>query len=123
MKYKLPLSIEHYTGGLILKDKDGDGALDPRKDQIIGGIIGSAPQGARGQELKSAVKDGKPMLSVPTQKIAPKPGKRFDGAVMTLEFSAGDKKGFYRPTLALLADPSDLSSGDGSTYTYTIIVE
>ena len=69
------------------------------------------------------MKDGKPMLSVPTQKIAPKPGKRFGGAVMTLEFSAGDKKGFYHPTLALLADPSDLSSGDGSTYTYTIIVE
>ena len=123
MNYKLPSAIGHFNGGLIIKDKNGDGKLDPKTDQIIGGVIGSAPPGAKGQELKSASKNGKLMLSVPAQKIVPKPGKRFGGAIMTLEFTAGNKPGFYRPTLALLADPNDLSSGDGSTYAYTIIVE
>ncbi len=31
--------------------------------------------------------------------------------------------GKYRPTLALLRDPGNLMSGDGSKYTYTIVVE
>ena len=123
MKFKKPSSIGRYNGGLILQDTSGDGVLDPNKDQIIGGVIGRAPQGAKGQELKSSMKNGKLMLSVPTQIIAPRPGKRFGGAVMTLEFTAGNKPGLYRPTLALLVDPNNLSSGDGSTYAYTIIVE
>ena len=63
------------------------------------------------------------MLSQATTEVAPKPGQRWGGAVMQLQFTAGSKPGKYRPTLALLRDPGDLSSGDGSAYTYTIVVE
>jgi hypothetical protein len=123
MGYKRPSAIARYNGGLILQDSNGDGKLDPKSDKIIGGVIAKAPKGAKGQELKTLVADGKLKLSVPTQAIVAKPGKRFGGAVMMLQFTAGSKAGMYRPTLALLRKPGDLSSGDGSKYTYTIIVE
>ena len=42
---------------------------------------------------------------------------------MQLQFTTGNKPGNYRPTLALLRNPKDLNSGDGSRYTYTIVVE
>jgi len=38
-------------------------------------------------------------------------------------FRAGGNAGKYRPTLALLRDPGNLDSGDGSRYTYTIVVQ
>ncbi len=123
MGYVRPKAIARYNGGLIVQDSDGDGKLDPATDRIIGGVIASAPKGARGQELRSLERDGKPVLSAPTETIAAKPGKRFGGAIMQLQFTGGSVAGKYHPTLALLADPDDLSSGDGSAYTYTIIVE
>ena len=123
MGYEKPAALARYTGGLIVQDGDGDGALDPTRDRIIGGVIGKAPAGAKGQELHSLEKDGKPLLSQPTAEVAAKPGKRWGRAIMMLQFAAGDKAGKYRPTLALLRDPGDLSSGDGSLYTYTIVVE
>jgi hypothetical protein len=49
-------------------------------------------------------------------------GPIFGGAVGLLQFAAGDKPGAYRPTLALLKDPDDIESGDGSAYTFTIMV-
>ncbi len=55
--------------------------------------------------------------------MAPKPGKRWGGSMMLLRFTAGSKPGKYRPTLALLRDPGNPDSGDGSMYTYTIVVE
>jgi hypothetical protein len=121
--YDKPAALARYNGGLILQDADGDGGLDPAKDRIIGGVIGKAPAGAKGQELRSLELDGKPLLSQATSEVAPKPGQRWGGAIMQLQFSAGDKAGKYRPTLALLRDPADLESGDGSSYTYTIVVE
>jgi hypothetical protein len=121
--YDKPAALARYTGGLIVKDADGDGGLDPAKDRIIGGVIGKAPAGAKGQELRSLELDGKPVLSQPTAEVAAKPGQRWGGAIMQLQFTAGDKAGKYRPTLALLHDPADLESGDGSSYTYTIVVE
>jgi hypothetical protein len=121
--YDKPAALARYNGGLIVKDADGDGGLDPAKDQIIGGVIGKALAGAKGQELRSLELDGKPLLSQATGEVAPKPGQRWGGAMMMLQFSAGDKAGKYRPTLALLRDPSDPESGDGSSYTYTIVVE
>jgi hypothetical protein len=123
MGYEKPASLARYTGGLIVEDLNADGVLDPARDRIIGGVVGKAPTGAKGQELRSLERDGKPLLSQSTAEVAPKPGKRWGGAIMLLQFTAGDKAGRYRPTLALLRDPGDLSSGDGSRYTYTIIVE
>ncbi len=123
MGFAKPAAIKRYNGGLIVQDANGDGRLDPASDRIIGGIIGKAPSGARGQELKSLVRDGKLDLSRPAAAFDPKAGKRFGGAIMQLEFTAGSKPGKYRPTLALLRDPNDLASGDGARYTYTIVVE
>ncbi len=123
MGYDKPAEIARYNGGLIVQDKDGDGALDPAKDRIIGGVIGQAPAGAKGQELRSLELDGRPVLSVATETLVPKAGKRWGGALMQLQFTAGSLTGKYRPTLALLKDPEDLGSGDGSSYTYTIVVE
>ena len=121
--YSKPAEIARYNGGLIVQDSDGDGSLDPAKDLIIGGVIAKAPAGAKGQELRSLEADGKPVLSAATETLVPKAGKRWGGAVMRLQFTAGSKPGNYRPTLALLREPGKLSSGDGSSYTYTIVVE
>lgn len=123
MGYDKPAAIARYNGGLIVQDTDGDGRLDPAKDRIIGGVIARAPAGAKGQELRSLELDGKPVLSAATETLVPKAGKRWGGALMLLQFTAGSLAGKYRPTLALLRDPEDLGSGDGSSYTYTIVVE
>jgi hypothetical protein len=123
MDFEKPAPLARYNGGLIVQDSDGDGALDPDKDRIIGGVIGSAPRGAKGQELRSLERGGKLLLSQATSEVAAKAGQRWGGAVMQLQFTAGSKAGKYRPTLALLRDPGDVSSGDGSAYTYTIVVE
>ena len=122
MGYARPAALARYNGGLIVQDSNGDGKLDPNMDTIIGGVLGAAPKGARGQELRSLERGGSPVLSQPTGKFHPKVGKRFGGAIMQLQFTAGDKPGIYRPTLALLREPGDLNSGDGSRYTYTIVV-
>ena len=63
------------------------------------------------------------MLSVLTEKIAEKPGKRWGGSMLMLQFTAGDKPGKYRPTVALMKDPGDPAAGDGSSFTYTIQVK
>ena len=123
MGYEKPAALARYNGGLILRDRNGDGVLTPGSDEIIGGVIARAPAGAKGQELRSLERDGKPLLSEPTQVVAPKPGKRWGGAIMKLAFTAGNKPGLYRPTLALLKDPRNPAGGDGSKYTYTIVVE
>ena len=62
-------------------------------------------------------------MSQPTAEVAPKPGTRWGGAMMQLHFTAGSLPGMYRPTLALMANPDDPAAGDGSAYTYTIVVE
>jgi hypothetical protein len=123
MKFTRPAELARYTGGLIVQDTNADGRIDPNDDRIIGGVIGAAPQGAKGQEAKSLVRDGVATLSRPTTAFAAKPGKRFGGAIMQVEFIAGNKPGLYRPTFALLRNPGNLSSGDGSSYTYTIVVK
>lgn len=123
MGYEKPAALARFNGGLILRDSNGDGVLTPASDTVIGGVIGKAPAGARGQELRSLERDGRPVLSQPTEALAPKPGKRWGGAIMQLAFTAGGKPGRYRPTLALLADPANPDAGDGSSYTYTIVVE
>lgn len=123
MGYSKPAALARYNGGLIVQDTNGDGQLDPAKDLIIGGVIAKAPKGAKGQELKTLEQGGKLVLSKPAAEYSPKAGKRFGGAVMQLQFTAGSLAGKYRPTLALLNDPKNPAGGDSSHYTYTIVVE
>lgn len=123
MNFSIPRVLKRYTGGLILKDVNGDGQLDPRQDQIIGGVIDHAPQGAKGQQVRSPHVRGALYLSGPTSAYNERAGKKLGGAIMLLEFVAGDKKGIYRPAFALLSNPENIASRDGSTYSYTIVVE
>lgn len=123
MNYSLPPVLRRYTGGLIIKDTSGDGLLDPALDQIIGGVISSAPSGAKGQQVRTPVVRGSLYLSSPTGGYSEQAGKKLGGAIMLLEFVTGDKKGIYRPTFALLSDPANIASPDGSTYSYTVVVE
>jgi hypothetical protein len=121
--FQTPSELSRYNGGLVVQDTNGDGVLDPTVDAIVGGIIGAAPAGATGQELKSLEVDGAVVLSQATEDVAEKPGKRWGGSMLQLQFTAGSASGKYQPTVALLADPSDLGSGDGSSYTYTVVVQ
>ena len=50
-------------------------------------------------------------------------GERIGGAIMQVQFKTGSAKGKYRPTFSLLKDLNDLTSGDGTSYTYTVIAE
>lgn len=121
--YTLPPSLRRYTGGLIVQDTNGDGLLDPAKDRIIGGITIAAPPGARGHLVSTPLVRGSLYLSGPTSSFNPRAGKKLGGAIMLLEFTAGNKKGIYRPTFTLLSNPGDIASADGSSYSYTVVVE
>jgi hypothetical protein len=123
MKFERPVALARYNGGLIVRDANGDGRLNPKVDQIIGGVIGKAPTGAKGQELRSLNLHGAVDLSRPTSAYHAKFGRIFGGAIALLQFTAGSKPGLYRPTLALLSDPTNPASPDGSSYTYTIVVK
>jgi len=123
LRSQLEIMQKRYDGGLVLQDSDGDGKLDPRKDIIIGGVISEVPPEASGQELRSLERDGKPMLSQATAEIVPAAGQRWGGAIMQLQYRAGNLASMYRPTVALLARPGKLNSSDVSSYTYTIVVE
>jgi hypothetical protein len=122
MEYEKPAALARYNGGLVVQDSNGDGRLDPNTDRTIGGVIGTAPAGAKGQELRSLDVHGAIDLSKPATAYHAKFGKIFGGAVGLLQFTAGDKPGLYRPTVALLADPDDPQSGDGASYMFTIVV-
>ncbi len=120
INFTVPRDIARYDNGLIVKDTDGDGALDPRTDQIIGGVISGD---LKGYDVRSLEVDGKPVLSQPTSVFSERAGKRFGGAIMQVFYHTEYSPGVYRPTFALLKDPADLKSGDGSSYTYTVIAE
>jgi hypothetical protein len=123
LNYRIPEPLRRYTGGLILKDSNGDGLLDPGQDQIIGGVFIDAPEGAKGHEARTPLFGDRHYLSRPTGVYNKRAGAKLGGAVMLVEFKGGDKKGIYRPTFALLRDPSDITSPDGSSYVYTVVVE
>ncbi len=86
-------------------------------------MIGKAPSGAKGQEIRSLVVHGAVDLSRPSAAYHARFGKFFQGAVGLLQFTAGDKPGKYRPTVALLREPGNLASGDGASYTFTIVAK
>lgn len=122
-KFEKPASLARYNDGLIVRDTNGDGRLDPTVDQLIGGVTISAPAGAKGYDIRSLDTHGAPDLSRPTTAYHQNIGSIIGGTICLLQFTAGDKPGIYRPTLALLSDPDDQSSPDGASYTYTIVVE
>jgi hypothetical protein len=114
-----PARYPRYTGGLLVQDSDNNGRLDPAVDRVVGGIIGSAPSGAKGQSATSpATSDGGLALSgaVPVHPKFPAAagaGKPKPG-LMTIRFRAGDKPGLYRPTVELTG---------GNRYQFTIRAE
>jgi hypothetical protein len=105
-----------YTGGLLVQDVNGDKMLDPSVDKVIGGIIGVAPQGAKGQAATSPVgADGKPILSGEALRNAAFPaaagGGKPNPGLLVVQFRAGDKAGVYRPTFELIG---------GNSYQFTL---
>ena len=121
MGFYLPDSMSRYDSGLILRDSNGDGKLDPRADQIIGGVSTDAPGGDTSFDVRSLVEGNAPLLSQPTGVYSERAGARIGGAIMQAQFTAGTTKGTYRPTFALHVDPDDPARGDGTAYTYTVI--
>lgn len=107
-----------YTGGLLVQDINHDGRLDPAMDKVVGGIIGAAPQGARGQAATSPIgADGMPVLSGAVLRGAAYPeatgGGKPNPGLLAIQFKAGDKPGLYRPTVELI---------DGNSYQFTVEV-
>lgn len=105
-----------YTGGLLVQDVNGDKVLDPAVDKVVGGIIGAAPEGAKGQSAASPTgADGKPVLSGEVLRSAAFPpaagGGKPNPGLLPVQFRAGDKPGLYRPTFELLG---------GNSYTFTL---
>lgn len=123
MNFETPAALARYNSGLIVRDTNGDGELDPRADQIIGGVSTDAPEGDTRFDVRSLVQDNAPLLSQPTGVYSERAGERIGGAIMQVQFTTGVAKGKYRPTFALLNDPDDPASGDGTSYTYTVIAQ
>jgi hypothetical protein len=121
--YKIPESLARFNGGLIIQDTDGDELLNPNVDQIIGGVSEMIPEGATGNMVLTPLVNEKPFLSVETSMFNERAAKTVGGSVMQVVYIAGDKPGKYRITFSLLEKPSDLSSDNGSSYTYTVVAE
>jgi hypothetical protein len=105
-----------YTGGLLVQDINHDGKLDPATDKVVGGIIGSAPQGATGQAATSPIgASGAPVLSGQTPRHAAYPpaagGGKPNPGLLTIQFKVGSLPGLYRPTVELIG---------GDSYQFTI---
>lgn len=105
-----------YTGGLLVQDTNGDKVLDPATDKVVGGIIGAAPEGAKGQSATSPRgPDGKPILSGEVLRSTAFPaaagGGKLNPGLLPVEFRAGDKPGLYRPTFELI---------DGNSVQFTL---
>lgn len=105
-----------YTGGLLIQDTNGDHQLDPAVDKVVGGIIGSAPQGASGQAASSPTDtNGRQVLSGEALRNAGYPpaagGGRPNAGLLTIQFKSGSLPGLYRPTVELIG---------GNAYQFTI---
>ena len=105
-----------YTGGLLVQDTNGDKVLDAATDKVVGGIVGAAPEGAKGQSATSPRgADGKPVLSGEVLRSSAFPpaagGGKINPGLLTIEFRAGDKPGLYRPIVELIG---------GNSYRFTL---
>ena len=123
LSYEMPQELERYNGGLILQDNNGDGFLKPEDDIIVGGIVNEVPEGAIGYQVVTPLVREKPFLSKPTGDFNERAGQALGGSIMQVVYIAGDKIGNYRMTFSLLERFGDVTSPDGSSVTYTIIVE
>lgn len=123
MKFEVPEPLARFTGGLILKDRNGDGFLKPADDIIIGGIYNNSPKDAQGFQVVTPLVNEKPFLSKPTSDFNQRAGNAFGGSLMQVVAVAGDKPGLYRTTFSLLEKSGDVNSPDGSSVTYTVVVE
>ncbi|MEO0327749.1 MAG: hypothetical protein AAF217_04040 [Pseudomonadota bacterium] len=121
--YIIPKSLDRYSAGLILQDRDGDGLLNPVSDIIIGGMSVTAPDNANNFQVVTPLVSERPFLSVDTGRYNERAGKNVGGAIMQVVFIAGDLPGLYQINFALLENPGDFESEDGSDYTYTVVVE
>lgn len=111
-----PARYPRYTGGLLVQDTNRDHRLDPATDKVVGGIVGAAPAGAKGQAATSPLgADAMPVLSGEVPRHGGYPaaagGGRPDPGLLAVEFRAGDKPGLYRPTVELLG---------GNAYQFTV---
>lgn len=120
--FQLPQELARYNGGLILQDVDESGDLDPFKDRIIGGVIERVPDGATGHYAATPTVEERPWLSRPTGTYD-KNAEGVGGAIMDIVYITGDQPGKYEVTLALLKDSAKPADGDGSSYTYTVVVQ
>lgn len=105
-----------YTGGLLVQDTNDDKLLDAATDKVVGGIVGAAPEGAKGQSASSPRgADGKPVLSGEVLRSAAFPpaagGGKPNPGLLPVEFRAGDKTGLYRPRFELI---------DGNSFQFTL---
>jgi hypothetical protein len=106
-----------YTGGLLIADTNGDHVLEPDVDRVVGGIIGAAPKGAKGQAATSVLgPDRKPVLSgeVLRHPAFPSAGGKTNPGLLVIDFQAGDLPGNYRPTFELVG---------GNAFQFTILVD
>ncbi len=94
-----PNQYPKYTGGLLVRDVNGDGVLTLPGDEVVGGIIGKAPSGAKGQSAQSPVRgNGTPILSGQlngygtTEPVA---------GLLPVRFTTGSLPGEYAPTFEL----------------------
>ena len=89
----------NYTGGLLVRDANGNRTLELPGDEVVGGIIGKAPEGAKGQSAASPLgTDGKPLLSGQLTgygTAVPVPG------LLPVRFTVGNQVGAYQPTFEL----------------------
>ncbi|MEM7525990.1 MAG: hypothetical protein AAF360_19995 [Pseudomonadota bacterium] len=117
---EIPALLQRFDAGLIVQDLDGDGALDPQRDRVIGGVRQRGPAGAAGQFAATPLAGGRLLLSQPTTRIDPQVGARVGGAVMDVLYAVGDRAGDYAVDFTLFRDLNDPASGDGSRYTYYV---
>jgi len=93
-----PARFPHYTGGLLVRDTNGDGLLDQATDTVVGGVIGAAPTGATGQSASSPVDAaGRPVVS---GQLTRADGTPASGLLRVL-FRTGTQPGDYTPTFEL----------------------
>lgn len=107
-----------FTGGLLVQDSNHDKRLDSATDMVVGGIIGAAPKGAKGQVATSPVgADGKPILSGQVLRNVAFPaaagGGKPNRGLLPIQFRGGDLPGLYRPQVELL---------NGNSYKFTVEV-
>ncbi len=89
-----------YTGGLIVRDLNGDGVLDAAVDTVIGGVIGAAPPGAMGQQALTPL-DPTTRTPILSGQLRDAQGNPATG-IMRVQYHTGNQPGEYMPTFELI---------------------